>query len=61
VFIPGGGWRSFDPMIGLAVSGDHIAVVATSNPEFSLPVTGTVRGKATSELATQVTIKKIKS
>ena len=43
VYIPGGGWRGFDPTHGLAVSDRHIALAAAPNPAQAAPVTGALR------------------
>ncbi len=43
VYIPGGGWRGFDPTHGLAVSDRHIALVASPYPAQAAPLTGTLR------------------
>lgn len=43
-FIPGGGWRGFDPTHGLAVSDRHIAVAGAANPRDAAPVAGSYRG-----------------
>ena len=47
VYLPGGGWRAFDPTLGLAVTDGHIAVAAAADPNDAAPVTGTFRGAAT--------------
>jgi transglutaminase-like putative cysteine protease len=44
VFIPGGGWRGFDPSIGLAVTDQHVAVATAANSVDAAPVSGTLRG-----------------
>jgi len=44
VYLPGGGWRGFDPSIGLAVSGQHVAVASAADPENAAPTSGTFRG-----------------
>jgi transglutaminase-like putative cysteine protease len=44
VYLPGAGWRGFDPTNGLAVSDRHIAVAASADPQFAAPVTATYRG-----------------
>lgn len=43
VYVPGGGWRGFDPTHGLAVSDRHIALVASPFPAQTLPVSGTTQ------------------
>jgi len=44
VYLPGGGWRAFDPTLGLAVTDGHIAVAAAADPKDAAPVTGSFRG-----------------
>jgi len=55
VYLPGGGWRGFDPTHGLAVSDRHIAISASARAVDSSPVTGTFRGTgATARLETHI-------
>ena len=44
VFLPGGGWRGYDPGQGLAVADRHVTVAAAANPRDAAPVSGTFRG-----------------
>ena len=44
VYLPGLGWRGYDPMNGVAVADQHIAVAAAATPSLAAPVTGTIRG-----------------
>lgn len=44
VFLPGGGWRGYDPGLGLAVADRHVTVAAAANPLDAAPVTGSFRG-----------------
>lgn len=55
VYLPGGGWRGFDPTLGLAVADAHVAVAATARPADAAPLHGTFRGTgATSELVADI-------
>ena len=42
VYLPGGGWRGYDPTHGLVVSDRHIALVASANPLYKAPVVGEI-------------------
>jgi transglutaminase-like putative cysteine protease len=42
VYIPGGGWRGYDPTLGLAVSDRHIALVASGFPAYRAPIEGNI-------------------
>jgi transglutaminase-like putative cysteine protease len=44
VYIPGGGWRGFDPTHGLAVTDRHIALAAAAYPQAAAPVSGKIYG-----------------
>ncbi|HEX4413026.1 MAG TPA: transglutaminase family protein [Lacipirellulaceae bacterium] len=44
VYLPGAGWRGFDPTNGLAISDRHVAVAAAADPTFAAPVDATYRG-----------------
>lgn len=46
VYLPGGGWRGYDPSLGLAVSNRHIAVASSSSSRWAAPIAGTFRGEA---------------
>jgi len=46
VYLPGGGWRGYDPSQGLAVCTAHATVAAASDPRLAAPVSGTFRGSA---------------
>ncbi|MEN9205860.1 MAG: transglutaminase family protein [Thermostichales cyanobacterium SZTDM-1c_bins_54] len=55
VYLPGAGWRGFDPTQGLAVAEHHIAVAAHGIPRFTAPVQGYFQpAEARSTLTTQV-------
>ena len=44
VYLPGAGWRGYDPTHGLVVADRHIAVAASAEPSHAGPVSGTFRG-----------------
>lgn len=46
-YLPGGGWRGFDPSLGLAVTDRHVALAAAPHPDDAAPVTGSFRGTGT--------------
>ena len=56
VFLPGAGWRGYDPTHGLAVADGHIAVAASALPQSVAPVKGGYKGKAQSELSYKLSI-----
>ncbi len=57
VYLPGGGWRGYDPTLGLAVADRHVALAVSAFPKNAAPVTGSYRGTgATSTLETEISI-----
>jgi len=58
VYIPGGGWRGFDPTRGLAVADEHVAVAASADFRGAAPITGTLIGaEATSTMRAEIDIR----
>ncbi|HZG39593.1 MAG TPA: transglutaminase family protein [Nodosilinea sp.] len=58
VYVPGGGWRGFDPTHGLAVSDRHIALVASPFPAQTLPISGSTQegSRVSSVLETKIRV-----
>jgi transglutaminase-like putative cysteine protease len=57
VFLPGFGWRGYDPTHGLAVADRHVVVAAAALPDNAAPVAGTFRGtSAQANLEHSITI-----
>jgi transglutaminase-like putative cysteine protease len=56
LYIPGGGWRGFDPTAGLAVADRHIALAYAAQSHEASPVQGTYRGRATASMTSDVSI-----
>jgi transglutaminase-like putative cysteine protease len=50
VYIPGGGWRGFDPSLGLACYGHHIALATSASAAGAAPIQGSYKGYAHSEM-----------
>ena len=48
VWLPGGGWRGYDPTHGLAVADRHVALAVAPEPEGAAPVVGAFRGDGAS-------------
>ncbi len=43
VYLPGAGWRGYDPTLGIVVSDRHIALVSSVEPSYTAPVSGGFR------------------
>ncbi len=48
VYLPGGGWRGYDPTHGLATADRHIAVASAGSPKMASPTFGMYRGTGVS-------------
>jgi transglutaminase-like putative cysteine protease len=60
VYLPGGGWRGYDPTHGLAVSDRHIAIAASSQPIYTAPISGKLRsGNIPSSMEFSLSIQKL--
>jgi transglutaminase-like putative cysteine protease len=57
VYIPGAGWRGFDPTRGLAVSTGHVAVAAAAEPALAAPFSGTYHGAAAGAIEVSLQIR----
>ena len=44
IYLPGAGWKGFDPSLGLAVSNTHIALASGYNSHLASPLSGSFRG-----------------
>jgi transglutaminase-like putative cysteine protease len=57
VYLPGAGWRGFDPSSGLAVADRHVALCASASPELTVPLAGSFHGDgAEATMETQLVI-----
>lgn len=59
-YVPGGGWRGFDPTQGLVCADRHVALAASAFPAAAAPVSGSFRGTGvTSTLSHTVRIEEV--
>lgn len=56
IYLPGAGWRGYDPTEGIAVADRHILLASSAYPALVTPVQGSFRGDATASLITEVDI-----
>jgi len=59
VYLPGAGWRGFDPTEGKAIINNHISLGASADFDQLAPVMGSFRGYANALLATHVDIETV--
>jgi transglutaminase-like putative cysteine protease len=58
VYLPGAGWRGYDPTHGLAVAAGYVALVASASAQSAAPVEGTLKSGAQATLNYQLLIQK---
>ena len=58
VFIPGIGWLGCDPSHGILTGSTHFPLASSALAENTMPVSGGLRGSATSKLITNLTIQR---
>lgn len=58
-YLPGAGWIGLDPSHGIFTDGNHIPVASSAFYQNTMPVNGTVRGSAGSELKNTIRISQI--
>ena len=46
VYLPGAGWKGFDPTTGVMTGAQHVTVAVSRNPENAAPISGTFKGPA---------------
>lgn len=56
VYLPGAGWRGFDPTEGRAIMNNHIYLASSGDPQLITPVSGSYRGRTRSTLLVEVTV-----
>lgn len=56
VYMPGAGWIGLDPVHGVLTGCYHFPVASSAYYEYTMPVSGTVRGNARSSLSHEVKI-----
>ncbi len=54
VYLPGAGWRGFDPTEGSVVVNRHIFLTSTARPELAAPISGSFSGQANSVLRSEL-------
>lgn len=59
VYLPGGGWRGYDPTLGLAVADAHIPVAVGPEPQWAAPTEGSYVGDSGSEIDYNVQVVRV--
>ena len=57
IYLPGAGWRGFDPTSGIMAAGFHVRVGATRNPAQATPILGNYLGEASLFAGMEVAVK----
>ncbi|MCE0521511.1 MAG: transglutaminase family protein [Methylacidiphilales bacterium] len=57
VYLPGAGWKGFDPTSGAVVGSQHVAVAVSRHPEAATPISGSFVGVPTVFQGIEVDVK----
>jgi transglutaminase-like putative cysteine protease len=57
IYLPGHGWRGYDPTLGTVTSSAHVATGLSNHPRGVMPVTGSYYGPASAFRTLDVTVK----
>ncbi|MBP9855105.1 MAG: transglutaminase family protein [Candidatus Omnitrophica bacterium] len=61
VYLPGGGWKGYDPTHGIACYERHVTLSTSSEPQLTSPISGTYRGFANSHMTVELSLSNISS
>ncbi len=56
VYLPGTGWRGFDPSRGLSVNNDYVVVAVGQLPQEAAPTFGNFRGEAKATMTAEISM-----
>jgi transglutaminase-like putative cysteine protease len=56
VYLPGGGWKGFDPTHGLLTTSQHVTVAVSRHPENATPISGSFLGPGSAILGVDVNV-----
>jgi hypothetical protein len=56
VYLPGAGWKGFDPTSGIMTGSQHVTVAVSRNPENAAPVAGSFQGPSDAFQGIQVDV-----
>ena len=56
VYLPGAGWKGFDPTSGIMTGAQHVTVAVSRNPESAAPIAGSFEGPGNAFLGITVDV-----
>ncbi len=57
VYLPGGGWKGFDPTLGVLTTSQHVAIAVSRHPENATPISGSFLGPSSAYLGTELNVR----
>ena len=57
IYLPGGGWKGFDPTMGLMTTSQHVAVAVSRHPENAMPISGSFLGPGNAFLNAEIDVR----
>lgn len=59
VFLPGAGWKGFDPAQGVACDRRFLVLSTAYDPVLTMPVKGSFRGDAVCRMSTNISVEAV--
>jgi transglutaminase-like putative cysteine protease len=56
IYLPGGGWKGFDPTLGLLTTAQHIPTAVSRHPENAMPIAGSFLGPSSAFVSVEVEV-----
>jgi len=56
IYLPGAGWKGFDPTSGIMTGAQHVTVAVSRNPENAAPIAGSFQGPSNAFQGIQVDV-----
>jgi transglutaminase-like putative cysteine protease len=57
IYLPGGGWRGFDPTLGTLTTSQHVSVAVARLPLWASPISGSYLGPASAFLGLETSVR----
>jgi len=57
IYLPGAGWKGFDPTLGLLTTSQHVTVAVSRHPENAMPISGSFTGPPSAFLHVEVNVR----
>jgi transglutaminase-like putative cysteine protease len=57
IYLPGGGWKGFDPTLGTLTTSQHVSVAVARVPEWASPISGSYLGPSSAFVGLETSVR----